>query len=77
MPGTHVFAQLHREGRITTYDWRLYDAMHAVISPAGMSASQLQDGVAHAYRRWAGGRARRVASSARREACRCAWPEHR
>lgn len=58
MPGTHVFSQLYREERITSFDWRLYDGMHTVIEPASMSARQLQDGVAHAYRRWSSNRPR-------------------
>lgn len=52
LPGTQVFADMYREGRIVDFDWGRYDAMHTVIRPSLMSPEQLQSGLARAYRRW-------------------------
>ena len=54
-PGTRLEARLAAEGRITSRDWDLYDTRHAVFTPAGMSAEQLEAGYRGAYRefyRW-------------------------
>lgn len=40
-PGTPVFKQLEREGRIFTKDWELYDVQHVVFDPKQMSAMEL------------------------------------
>ena len=49
-PGTPLFERLEREGRILTRDWERYDAQHAVFEPAGMSARELEEGTAQAWR---------------------------
>ena len=54
-PGTALHTRLHRQGRITSSNWDHYDTRHAVFSPQGMSALQLEAGYREAYRafyRW-------------------------
>ena len=43
-PGTRLFDELHRQGRITTYDWSKYDGATAVFLPRLMTPMQLQEG---------------------------------
>ncbi len=54
LPGTPLFEQLDREQRIFTYNWDLYDGLHAVFQPHGMSAKQLQNGSITAMKRFYG-----------------------
>jgi radical SAM superfamily enzyme YgiQ (UPF0313 family) len=49
-PGTRLEARLAAEGRITSRDWDLYDTRHAVFTPVGMSAGELEAGYRGAYR---------------------------
>ena len=49
-PGTRLEARLAAERRITSRDWDLYDTRHAVFTPAGMTAEQLEAGYRRAYR---------------------------
>lgn len=42
LPGTPVFEQMEREGRLLSRDWGYYDAHHVVFQPKGMSFLQLQ-----------------------------------
>ena len=42
LPGTRVYDDLEREGRLLIRDWRLYDTHHVVFRPAGMSPFALQ-----------------------------------
>ncbi|MBL7220946.1 MAG: B12-binding domain-containing radical SAM protein [Phycisphaerae bacterium] len=49
LPGTPLFEQFDRAGRITDTDWSKYDFRHVVIRPAGMTAGQLQDGADWLY----------------------------
>jgi radical SAM superfamily enzyme YgiQ (UPF0313 family) len=54
-PGTRLERRLAAEGRITSRDWDRYDTRHAVFTPAGMTAEQLEAGYRRAYRefyRW-------------------------
>jgi len=46
-PGTPLFADMERRGRITTRDWSLYDFGHVVFEPRGMSPETLRAG--HAW----------------------------
>ena len=48
-PGTPVFAQLAREGRILTRDWSLYDTEHVVFQPRHMSPQELASGLRQAW----------------------------
>jgi radical SAM superfamily enzyme YgiQ (UPF0313 family) len=49
-PGTPLFRQLEREGRILHRNWELYDTAHAVFRPKQMTAEQLEQGYAYCYR---------------------------
>ena len=42
LPGTRVFDELDRTGRLLTRDWSLYDTHHVVFRPARMSPFELQ-----------------------------------
>ena len=55
-PGTRLARRLAAEGRVTSHDWDLYDTRHAVFTPAGMSAEQLEAGYWRAYREFYGWR---------------------
>ena len=43
-PGTPLFEELQRQGRITDRDWSHYDFGHVVFEPAGMEAATLKAG---------------------------------
>ena len=54
-PGTRLFARMQASGRISTYDWDLYDTRHVVYQPARLSPGALKNGYDWAYRefyRW-------------------------
>jgi radical SAM superfamily enzyme YgiQ (UPF0313 family) len=57
-PGTHTFARMATEGRITTYDWKHYNLYTPVHAPARMSQEQLFEGLRSAYRNFYSGRRR-------------------
>jgi anaerobic magnesium-protoporphyrin IX monomethyl ester cyclase len=42
-PGTQLFTELEKEGRILTYDWKKYDCCHCVYRPLNMSPEQLEN----------------------------------
>lgn len=42
LPGTNLFKEFEREGRIVNRDWALYDAHHVVFEPKNMSYYELQ-----------------------------------
>lgn len=50
MPGTETFASMYRDGRITSFDWGLYDATHCVIEPSGLAPRRLEQLRVDAYR---------------------------
>ena len=43
-PGTPLFAEMERQGRITDRDWAHYDFRHVVFAPRNMSAAELKAG---------------------------------
>jgi len=43
-PGTKLFAQMEREGRLLHRDWSRYDGHHVVFRPQRMSAEELEEG---------------------------------
>jgi radical SAM superfamily enzyme YgiQ (UPF0313 family) len=54
-PGTRLFARMQAAGRITTYDWDLYDTRNVVYRPARIAPERLKAGYDWAYRefyRW-------------------------
>lgn len=44
-PGTKIFADLEREGRIVSYDWDQYDMLKLVFKPSNMTSTQLLEGI--------------------------------
>jgi len=48
-PGTPLFRQLEREGRLLHRNWELYDTAHVVFRPRRMTPEQLYEGYARAY----------------------------
>jgi radical SAM superfamily enzyme YgiQ (UPF0313 family) len=50
-PGTPLFAQMEREGRLLHRDWTVYDTAHAVFRPRHMTPEQLEAGYAWCYER--------------------------
>ena len=51
-PGTPLYDEFERAGRIVDRDWSHYDFRHTVIRPARMTARQLQDGADWLYRQF-------------------------
>ena len=52
LPGTPLFDDFERAGRITDRDWSHYDFRHCVIRPARMTPRELQDGADWLYRQY-------------------------
>jgi radical SAM superfamily enzyme YgiQ (UPF0313 family) len=50
-PGTPLFAQMEREGRLLHRDWSRYDTAHVVFRPRHLTPEQLAEGYAWCYRR--------------------------
>ncbi|MBS1789343.1 MAG: B12-binding domain-containing radical SAM protein [Acidobacteria bacterium] len=54
-PGTALYQRMHKQGRLTSDDWNLFDTRHTVFLPARMSQTALEEGYWRAYRefyRW-------------------------
>ncbi|MDI6756287.1 MAG: radical SAM protein, partial [Thermodesulfobacteriota bacterium] len=49
-PGTKLFADLEKEGRILHRDWSKYDRQHIVFLPRHFTPEELQDHIFWAYR---------------------------
>jgi radical SAM superfamily enzyme YgiQ (UPF0313 family) len=52
LPGTPLFEDFERAGRVIDRDWGHYDFRHTVIQPARMTPAQLQDGADWLYRQY-------------------------
>jgi radical SAM superfamily enzyme YgiQ (UPF0313 family) len=50
-PGTPLFRQMEREGRLLHRDWEKYDTAHVVFRPARMTVEELELGYDWLYRR--------------------------
>jgi radical SAM superfamily enzyme YgiQ (UPF0313 family) len=50
-PGTPLFEQMERDGRLLHKDWSLYDTGHVVFRPQYMSPDELAEGYAWCYQR--------------------------
>lgn len=50
-PGTPLFAQMEREGRLLHRDWDLYDTAHCVFRPKRITPEELENGYRWLYRR--------------------------
>jgi len=44
LPGTRLYEEMDRQGRIHDRDWSHYDACHSVFHPQGMTSEELQNG---------------------------------
>ena len=44
-PGTELFKQYEKEGRIITKDWQYYDMMHVMFKPKNMSSLDIAEGI--------------------------------
>lgn len=49
-PGTNLFGEMEREGRILTRDWDRFDTRHVVFKTRNLSAEELETGYWWAYR---------------------------
>ncbi len=49
-PGTQLYADMQRQGRIVTTNWDLYDTRHVVYRTKSMSAEELEQGYHWAYK---------------------------
>ncbi|HVE45356.1 MAG TPA: cobalamin-dependent protein [Acidimicrobiales bacterium] len=58
-PGTHTYARMLDQDRITSFDWSRYNLYNTVITPERMTAQQLDEGLRQAYR-WFYARPRRA-----------------
>src|SRR6476620_10765736 len=50
-PGTPLFEQMERDGRLLHKNWELYDTGHVVFQPKQMTPAELAEGYAWCYRR--------------------------
>lgn len=49
-PGTRLFDQMKKDGRILTHDWDLYDTRHIVYKTTNLNATELENGYWWAYK---------------------------
>lgn len=49
LPGTEVYRQFEKDGRLLHKDWSLYDGLHAVFAPRNMTADTLQNGMVECF----------------------------
>jgi radical SAM superfamily enzyme YgiQ (UPF0313 family) len=49
-PGTKLYNQLEKEGRLLHKNWDYYDGLHCVYRPLGMTAEKLEEELNRAYR---------------------------
>ncbi len=49
-PGTELYREMEKQGRITDRHWAMYDVEHCVFQPKNMSFEQLYDGIEWAWR---------------------------
>jgi radical SAM superfamily enzyme YgiQ (UPF0313 family) len=49
-PGTQLYSQMQKEGRLLTDNWDLYDTRHVVYKTKRLSAEQLEAGYHRAYK---------------------------
>jgi radical SAM superfamily enzyme YgiQ (UPF0313 family) len=58
LPGTHTFARMATEGRLTSYNWGDFHLYKSVFRPAQMTSRELENGLWRAYRNFYAGRPR-------------------
>jgi radical SAM superfamily enzyme YgiQ (UPF0313 family) len=49
LPGTRVYQEFERDGRLLHKDWSMYDALHSVFTPRNMTADELQKGMLECF----------------------------
>jgi radical SAM superfamily enzyme YgiQ (UPF0313 family) len=49
LPGTLVYRQFEKEGRLLHKDWSMYDGLHSVFAPNNMTADELQNGMVECF----------------------------
>ena len=49
-PGTTLFEELEKEGRILTREWEKYDTLNCVFEPIGMTALELEKGLRRVWK---------------------------
>ncbi len=52
LPGTVIYSQMEKEGRILTRDWSCYDFFHVVFQPKRLTPEELQAGTDEVVRRF-------------------------
>ncbi|MEF2965937.1 radical SAM protein [Paenibacillus sp. M1] len=52
LPGTELFQEMNRQGRIIDYDWSRYTFWDVVYQPKNMSPQELAEGVAWVYNKF-------------------------
>lgn len=52
VPGTKLYEQLHRQGRIIEHDWSKYDGTRCTFAPYGLSAEGIEAGLQWIYQRF-------------------------
>lgn len=50
-PGTLLYSDLEKQGRIITKNWSKYDGKHVVFQPLKMNKDELQNGIVEVYRK--------------------------
>jgi len=50
-PGTSLFADLEKSGRLLTRDWEKYDTLNCVYLPVGMTPQALEKGLRYAWKK--------------------------
>lgn len=50
-PGTKLYEQMDRDGRLITRNWEKYDTLNCVFEPHGMTVSELEKGVRALWKR--------------------------
>ena len=50
LPGTRLFKEMEKEGRIITRDWSKYDCAHVVFKPRRITVEKLQEGLYWMYK---------------------------
>ena len=49
IPGTKMYKDMEKQGRILTKDWSRYNGLNAVFEPSGMSKEELKTGIDQMY----------------------------
>jgi len=50
-PGTSLFEEMERAGRLLTYDWEKYDTLNCVFKPIGMTVPEIERGLRETWKK--------------------------